>query len=388
MLRRFARRVQGGIRRLARRSRPVTWLIDARERWRAACGAACGIWVVAWGGPWLASALARWLPVDAWLIAPLGASAVLVFAVPASPLAQPWAVVGGNTLSALVGIACAQWLPEPALAAAAAVSLAIASMFLARCLHPPGGATALLAVVSQVEAWRFALSPVLLCSLLLVLAGMAYNSLTGRRYPHRQHGNGSSMAAPAALPAQDSLRFTSADLDAALARYNQVLDVSRDDLEALLHHAETAAYRRSVGGLSCADVMSQAPQAVGADMPVRQAHALMRTGQAKALPVVDGGGRVIGIVTAADMLAQCLPAPGKNAWLGGWLSRPRAAVHVGDIMNRDVATARAGQALFDLVRLFSDGAPHSVPIVDDARRLVGVVTQSDVLRALYRAVRI
>lgn len=75
-----------------------------------------------------------------WLVAPIGASAVLVFGVPASPLAQPWAVVGGNTLSAMVGIACANWIGDPAVAGAVAVSLAIALMFSLRCLHPPGGA--------------------------------------------------------------------------------------------------------------------------------------------------------------------------------------------------------------------------------------------------------
>jgi hypothetical protein len=55
----------------------------------------------------------------AWLVAPLGASAVLVFAVPSSPLAQPWSVIGGNTLSALVGAACAHFIHDPAWAAAA-----------------------------------------------------------------------------------------------------------------------------------------------------------------------------------------------------------------------------------------------------------------------------
>src|SRR5215213_983986 len=84
-----------------------------------------------------------------WLVAPLGASAVLVFAVPASPLAQPWSVVGGNVISALMGIACARWIPDPALTGAAAVSLAIGAMFVLRCLHPPGGAMALIAVMTH-----------------------------------------------------------------------------------------------------------------------------------------------------------------------------------------------------------------------------------------------
>src|SRR5690606_16230088 len=109
---------------------PAPLTIDAREKWRACIGAGLGILVAALGATWFtatdhgtgqhALALA--------LVAPLGASAVLVFAVPASPLAQPWAVMAGNTVSAMVGIACAKWVPDPALGAALAVGLAIGLM--------------------------------------------------------------------------------------------------------------------------------------------------------------------------------------------------------------------------------------------------------------------
>ena len=161
---------------------PARTTVDARERLRAVGGAAIGLL--------FAALLCRWLagPLESavWLVAPLGASAVLVFAVPASPLAQPWSVVGGNTLSALVGIACANWIPDPALGAAVAVAAAIGVMFSARCLHPPGGAAALLAVLTHTTHFSSALFPFFTNSLLLVLAGVAYNSLTGRRYPHVQ----------------------------------------------------------------------------------------------------------------------------------------------------------------------------------------------------------
>ena len=81
------------------------------------------------------------------LIAPIGASAVLLFAVPASPLAQPWAIIGGNTISALCGIFWIKVLGDPAYAACLGVATAIAMMSLARCLHPPGGACALTGVI-------------------------------------------------------------------------------------------------------------------------------------------------------------------------------------------------------------------------------------------------
>jgi CBS domain-containing membrane protein len=60
-----------------------------------------------------------------WLIAPMGASAVLLFAVPSSPLAQPWSIMGGNLWAAFIGVSCAKLVQEPALAAALAIALAI-----------------------------------------------------------------------------------------------------------------------------------------------------------------------------------------------------------------------------------------------------------------------
>ena len=83
-----------------------------------------------------------------YLIAPFGASAVLVFAVPSSPLAQPWSVVVGNGVSALVAVLLCQILPPGAMLVACALGAAIAAMILSRSLHPPGGAVALTAALS------------------------------------------------------------------------------------------------------------------------------------------------------------------------------------------------------------------------------------------------
>ncbi len=81
------------------------------------------------------------------IVAPIGASAVLLFAVPTSPLAQPWSIIGGNTISAFVGLAVTQFVDDPALAIGLGVALAIAAMSVTRSLHPPGGAAALTAVL-------------------------------------------------------------------------------------------------------------------------------------------------------------------------------------------------------------------------------------------------
>ena len=360
---------------------PAALKVDARERWRAGAAAALGILVTALLCQLLALPL-NWTP---WLIAPMGASAVLVFAVPSSPLAQPWAVVGGNTASALVGIACAQWIPSLPVAAAVAVGGAILAMFVLRCLHPPGGASALLAVLTQVVSVKYALFPVLTDSVLLVLAGVLINSATGRRYPLRP-------SVP--MPGTDLPRFSAADLDAALVHYNQVIDVSRDDLESLLHYAEAQAFGRRLGDLRCGQVMTRKVVTADYAMPLHEAWLLLREHRIKALPVIDAAGRVLGIVTVADFLRHSdLDAhEGVGRRLRAFLRASTTVTAdkpevVGQIMSRQVRVASAERAVTELLPLFSESGHHHIPIIDASHRLVGILTQSDLVKALHQAIR-
>ncbi|WP_458232545.1 HPP family protein [Roseateles sp. P5_E8] len=361
--------------------RPAPQAVNARERLRVVLGACLGLLCA---GLLSRAAMPAGLP---WLVAPIGASAVLVFGVPASPLAQPWAVVGGNTVSALVGIACMNWLPLPPLpTAAVAVALAIALMFLLRCLHPPGGAAGLLMVLTATHDWHFAFVPVALNSLLLVLAGMAYNTLTGRRYPHAQN-----VSAPAPAPGAQVAppRFGDAELDAVLARYNQVLDVPRDDLADLLHEAELLSYRKRLGGLRCVDIMSTPVITVEFGTPLADAWALLQQHRIKALPVVDRVQRIVGIVTRADFM-RAADAEQREGLAGRLQTLLKASPSshsakpevVGQIMTRQVRVASAERAIAELVPLFSATGHHHLPIVGEQARLVGILTQSDLVKAL------
>ncbi|MCW2381613.1 MULTISPECIES: HPP family protein [unclassified Sphingobium] len=181
------------------------------------------------------------------IVAPIGASAVLVFAVPTSPLAQPWSVVGGNILSALVGVAAARWIPPMALAAGVAVGGAILVMSLCRCLHPPGGAAALTAVIGSQgihdAGYAFAFAPVGLNSIALVSLAMFFHRMTGHSYPHQP-------AAPAIQSAQmrEASGLHSEDIDKALEDMDESFDISRDDLALLLSQAELHALARRTTG--------------------------------------------------------------------------------------------------------------------------------------------
>jgi CBS domain-containing membrane protein len=133
----------------------------------------------------IAKYLGEYSGIDEWLMASLGASALLVFALPGSPMAQPWAVIAGNTLSALVGITATNFISEPLLAMPIAAALSILGMFILRCLHPPAAAVALITVLGHVLHYRYALFPVMIDSVLLVLAGAIYSNMTGKSYPNR-----------------------------------------------------------------------------------------------------------------------------------------------------------------------------------------------------------
>lgn len=175
-------------------------LPDARrpEKIKAKSPPAAGLSEIAWSwlGALIGIGLCAWLssrffePRDLTLIiGSFGASAVLVYGAVKSPFAQPRNVIGGHMISALVGAAC--WLLLGGtvwLAAAAAVSCAIVAMLVTNTVHPPGGATALIAVIGNQQihdlGLAYAFFPVGVGALLLVAVALAVNNLSHTRsYP-------------------------------------------------------------------------------------------------------------------------------------------------------------------------------------------------------------
>lgn len=313
-----------------------------------------------------------------WLIAPMGASAVLLFAAPASPLAQPWSILVGNGVSALMGVLSACLVADPAQAAALAVMLAIAAMFLTRSLHPPGGAVALTAVIGG-EGIRqlgvgYVLLPVLLNSLLLLLLALCYNRLLGRRYPNSGQARPNRHQTADPQPSE-RVATQAADIDFALEKHGELLDISRQDLQALLQEAQLHALRARVGTVRVQEVMSRDLILIAAQQPAMAAWQLLSHHQVKALPVVDEAGRLTGIITLHDlMIDRVLQQPRGAAEL--------AELRVADLMTRKVSTARHDQPLYDLVGAFSDGGLHHMPVMD-GEQLVGILTQSDMVAALF-----
>ena len=166
------------------------------------------------------------------LVASMGASAALLFAVPHGPLSQPWPLMVGHTVSAAIGVACTQTISNPLFAAPLAVALAIAGMYYLRCLHPPGGGTALVAVLggSSVHelGYRFVLTPVLLNVTVMMFIAIAFNNLfPWRRYP------ACFKKQPARSGAQSGETFSQlshADFEYALKEIGSYIDITEQDL--------------------------------------------------------------------------------------------------------------------------------------------------------------
>jgi CBS domain-containing membrane protein len=357
------------------------------EKGRATAGALIGLMLTAALSHVVLGACA------AFLIAPMGASAVLLFCLPASPLSQPWPIMAGNFLSALVGLLCANLIGDPMLAAPLAGCVAIGLMFKMRCLHPPGGAVALTAVLGGNGAHPAAfVLLVLLNSAVLALAALVFNNLTGRRYPHPQQSTLENKHATGDPVPTARIGFTKEDLDAALARYGQVLDVSRDDLEHILFETEMQAYGRRFGVITCGEIMSKDVVTLKEQTSLAEAWRLLRHHRVHALPVLGDGRRVAGIVGQGDFLHHAgldeLRTLGERLRelagivFGDRTDRPEV---VGQIMTTHVTTVHADEPIAQLVPLMANDGPHHIPVVDRAGVFVGIVSQSDLLAALYES---
>ncbi|BCL75836.1 membrane protein [Jeongeupia sp. HS-3] len=351
------------------------------ERWRAVgfsllAVLICGLTTHLFIGPAL-------LP---WLVASMGAAAVIIFAMPSSPVGQPWALVGGQMVSALIGVACLRWLgPWLPLefVAALAVALSIAAMLYARCLHPPGGATALTAVLGGEAVSRlgfgFVWMPVLVNALiLLAVALIANNSVRGRRYPlMRQQENPHRTLDP--LPTA-RVGIREADLTAAMHEIGEMVDVSTEELSDIVARAERHAATRQWGELDCAQLMSRDLVTLPTGALAAEAWALLRRHRIGALPVIDAGnGRVAGVLALVDFL-KYVEADTDMA-----LPQHRQpGLTVDALMSRQVVTVSMTTPVRELVPLMADQGVHRLPVVDEEGRLVGMVTQSDLIAALSR----
>lgn len=300
------------------------------------------------------------------LIAPFGASAFLIFAIPNSPLAQPWSVVAGNTLAALSALAVlSAGLPAVA-TAPLAVALAVLVMGTARALHPPSGAVALATVIAAPK-WGFAFDPVLMGSLVLVAAGILWNRATGRVYPFRQPAEGGPHRTADSTPDR-RLGLDADTIAGVLDRLRMAQNIGVEDAARVIEAAGTAAAAQHFGGLVAGEVMSRDLVTAGPEETLPVLARRFRDHRFKTLPVIGTDGQYQGLLDQQALLGQTDPAL-TAAELAG-----------------TVETVTPETGMDRLMALLQDDGQQAVPVTEDGR-LVGLVTRSDLIALLAARIR-
>ncbi|MEE8379186.1 MAG: HPP family protein [Gammaproteobacteria bacterium] len=339
------------------------------------------------------------------MAASMGASAVLLFVVPTSPFAQPWSFVGGHLVSALVGVSCAKLIPDITTAAAIAVGLSIFAMYYLRCMHPPGGAAALLAVLGgdsiHALGYQFLLNPILLNVSIMLACAFIYWHFAGI-HKHQTIAAASALDQHWARTEEDWLvtdsPFSDENLNQAIASMDTFIDISRQDLKEIYAHALQHSQTHNLGDMRCHEAMNSPTISVEYGAELETVWQLFEQHNIRGVPVVDNFERIIGIVTVSNFvhnadqlntgdelesgasqhkMAERLATLRKRT-PGFESDKPEVA---GQIMSSPVITAQENDRLTDLAPLFTQHAIHHIPVVDDKRKLVGMLTREDILAA-------
>lgn len=364
---------------------PAVGRVPWTEAVRAGVGALVGLGLT---GLFLLSPLID-LQQGLFLMAPFGASAVLLFAVPNSPLAQPWSAIVGNMVAAVVAIAVCMIVHDPILKIAVAVCAAIATMILCRALHPPGGAIAMTAALNPdlVEKLGFfyAVAPVGVGTCSLVGIAIGYAHLTGRRYPFRQFDEPSKHATHDRNPSE-RLGLSQDELADILKQYRQSFNLGVEDLARLIGAAELQAASHKTGPLFVGDIMSTDLISVGPDTPVSEVLDLFKRHRFTSLPVVRDGHEFLGIIFQIDVidhfknnLAEHMRGIASQA---GRMFRIETAT-AGRIMQNRVPQVAAEDSVASLLPLMADGDVDAVPVLD-GKHIVGIATRTDLVAGLTR----
>lgn len=328
-----------------------------------------------------------------YLIAPFGASSVLLFAVPNSPLAQPWSAIVGNAVAAFVGIAVCLVIDDVVLSVALAVGLAISAMILLRAVHPPGGAVAMVAAlnpdIAHEMGFQFVLTPVAAMTIVLVLIAMVYARMTGRTYPLR-HFDDKSIHQTSDRPPIERIGLDEDELNAILQHYRQSLNLGVEDLARLIGAAELQVASHRTGPLTAGDIMSRDLVTVRAETALADVADLFRRHSFTSLPVVDEGGRYLGVIFQIHLIRRAREDAlrldrGLMAAMSRLVDRKRSLpVRAIEIMSVTEPRAMASTPIAALLPLMADGACDAVPVVE-YDKIIGIVTRTDLIAALAHA---
>lgn len=367
---------------------PPIGLVSPREALRAGFGALIGLGVAGL----FVSLLSVDLQLRLYLIAPFGASAVLLFAVPNSPLAQPWSAIMGNTIAALIGVAVCLTIPDPILRVALAVGLAIVATSLCRAVHPPAGAVAMTAALNPDAVanlgFQFALAPVAAGTIFLVIIATIYAKITGRRYPFRHFEEPNSYGTQDPAP-MERIGLSEDELTEILERYRQSFNLGVEDLARLVGAAEMQAATHRTGPLNANDIMSRNLVTVSPDTELAEIAELFRQHKFTALPVVDDTNRYLGVIFQIHLIARGRQDADQarlkfSAAMARLMAKtPDRPVYAHEVMDANGPRATPKTAIASLLPLMAQGEVDAIPVLEDST-ILGIVTQTDLIAALAR----
>lgn len=328
-----------------------------------------------------------------YLVAPLGATAVLVFAVPNNPLAQPWSAIVGNTVAALVAVAVCMVVTDPVFRITLSVSLAIFATILCRALHPPAGAIAMTAAMSpdviRELGFMFALTPVALGTVILVLLAIVYGRLTGRHYPFRQFDTPNIHGTNDPEPLK-RIGLSESELVDILDRYRQSFNLGVEDLARLIGAAELQSATKRTNPTLASDIMSRDLVTVTADTRLSNVADLFRHHRFTALPVINEERQFLGVIFQMHLIDHARQDALRtrrrfSSAMRKVLDRDKTGtMRAGDIMSVTSPSAEPTTPLAALLPLMAGGEVDAVPILDNGR-IVGIVTRTDLISVLAQS---
>jgi len=364
---------------------PEKYTITHKEMLIASVGAFFGLALLTYTSGLFISGPA--LPI---LVASMGASSVLLFAAPASPMSKPWAFIGGQLVSGFIGVSCYRYINDLAIAVAMAVALSMFTMHMLRCLHPPGGATALAAILGgpaiHTLGYSFVITPVALNVFILLSISIIINELVNRR----KHLFSSSDNDEPLLAAMRGITpFSKSDLTAALKDLDTYIDVSQEDLNEIFALALVHSKMRDTQNIYCKDIMQKNPITFEFGSELEESWLGLRKNNLTTAPVVDKGHHLLGLIDISNFidnanmfsdrslthrLARLIKqTPGFHS------NKPEV---VGQIMLTDINTVSESDPIDKLMGIFSTTDVKLIPVIGDNKKLRGTINKTDLVKAL------
>ena len=346
--------------------KPNFKVLPFKDRLICALGAFIGLTLSSFISWWILGEL------NAWYIAPMGASSVLLFAVPASPLSQPWNIVVGNSIAAFIGVTCYFIFPNLTLAFSAAVAISILLMMSVDALHPPSGAVAITAVLGGKAVhelgYYFVFYPVLLNSISLLIVAIVFNRVLGKQYPQVAQLNERTKD----LTPTQKVSIQPQDIQDVLEQQTELLDISEYDLQKLILEAQEKAHARVTTQFICEDIMSKDVISLNDQDDILVALDKFKSMNLMSLPVTNHQKQLVGTLALYEIMEWFKRVSDLRAQ---WQHQ------VKHIMVHQVVTVKPEQPIQDLVPYFVERSFNYIPVVEQ-QKLVGIVSRADMIAAL------